>query len=359
MPTQPNPQRASLTIRSLVVLALTVFLRPALAKDLARWELQSPHNQAYAATVRRANQLAEQLLALDREAADRYKRTHPGVMPETRLTLPKATAPAFDWCNLNKVSEAHRQRIGDCWATAATEALECSYLIFSDRRYNLSVQPVIDQLRYHTEKIGGKPSQACDFFLKTGTARTADYAYSGKPQPLKKVGLPYRAIAWGYVSKDDKPPTIAELKAGLLRYGPLTVDLLDTPKLKAYRGGVFFEKDPPNPNHVTNNHSVLLTGWDDTRGTHGAWKIKNSWGASWGEQGFMWIAYGSNNVGLHATWVKAQSLYYDLPAEFAGSVLGARQFPRIHRSAATASSIRSGLQISQKAAGNLQVTGKS
>jgi len=323
------------TIGLLAVLVSAAFLRPTSARDLTPWELRVARNAAYAATVQRVNHLAEQLLAIDRKAAGEYKRTHPGVLPETKLTLPKATASAFDWCNLNKVSEAHRQHTGDCWATAATEALECSFLIFNNRRYSLSVQLVIDQLRYHAEKIGGKPSQACDFFLKTGTTRMAEYPYTGKPGPLKNVGLSYRAIAWGYVAQDDRPPAIAELKSALLRHGPLTVDLLDTPKFKAYHGGVFSEKDPPNPKHVTNNHTVLLVGWDDTRGTHGAWKIKNSWGTGWGEQGFMWIAYGSNNVGLHATWVKAQSLNYNLPAEFAQNVPGAKQFPRIHQATAS------------------------
>jgi cathepsin L len=329
MPAPRNRRMVHSTIGMLAVLVSAAFLRPTSARDLTPWELSVARNGVYAATVQRANQLAEQLLAIDLQAASEFKRAHSGVLPETKMTLPKASAPAFDWCNLNKVSEAHRQRTGDCWATAATEALECSYLIFSNRRYNLSVQPVIDQLRYGAEKIGGKPSQACDFFLKTGTTRTADYPYSGKPGPLKKTGLPYRAIAWGYVAQDDRPPTIAELKAALLRHGPITVDLLDTPKFKAYRGGVYSEKDPPNPKHVMNNHTVLLVGWDDTRGGHGAWKIKNSWGAGWGEQGFMWIAYGSNNVGLHATWVKAQSLYYNLPAEFAKSIPDARRFPKI------------------------------
>ena len=163
-----NQRMIRSTIGLLAILVSTAFLRPASARDLTPWELRVARNPAYAATVQSVNHLAEQLLAIDQKAADEYKRTHPGVLPETKLTLPKATASAFDWCNLNKVSEAHRQRTGDCWATAATEALECSFLIFNNRRYDLSVQPVIDQLRYHAEKIGGKPSQACDFFLNDG-----------------------------------------------------------------------------------------------------------------------------------------------------------------------------------------------
>ena len=41
-------------------------------------------------------------------------------------------------------------------------------------------------------------------------------------------------------------------------------------------------------------------GWDDAKG---AWLLKNSWGPRWGVDGFMWIKYGTCNVGLGACWV--------------------------------------------------------
>ena len=40
--------------------------------------------------------------------------------------------------------------------------------------------------------------------------------------------------------------------------------------------------------------------WDDTRG---AWRLKNSWGANWGESGLMWIKYGCNLVGYGASYI--------------------------------------------------------
>jgi C1A family cysteine protease len=88
-----------------------------------------------------------------------------------------------------------------------------------------------------------------------------------------------------------------------VKHGPRTVGLYDTSQFKAYRGGVFREKETTTDGKWI-NHYVLLVGWDDHRG---AWKDKNSWGSRWGIHGYMWIAYGCHNIGDQAAWVEAAS----------------------------------------------------
>lgn len=107
-----------------------------------------------------------------------------------------------------------------------------------------------------------------------------------------------KANAWDYVnSPPDKLPTVEQLKTALIEHGPIVTPIYYDNCLANYRGGVFNENDLGMINHV-----VLLIGWDDDKQ---AWLIKNSWGEEWGEKGFGWIKYGSNNIGVFAAWIEA------------------------------------------------------
>ena len=96
-------------------------------------------------------------------------------------------------------------------------------------------------------------------------------------------------------------PTVAQLKKALIEHGPLVAPIIYDECLWRYRGGVFNEKNSGDVGHV-----VLLVGWDDAKG---AWLVKNSWGEEWGEKGFGWIKYGSNNIGMFAAWIDAVGIY--------------------------------------------------
>jgi hypothetical protein len=109
-----------------------------------------------------------------------------------------------------------------------------------------------------------------------------------------------QALSWDYVNyPPDKLPTVEQLKTALVRHGPLVAPIVYDECLGNYRGGVFNEKNQGMVNHV-----VLLVGWDDDKQ---AWLVKNSWGAQWGENGFAWIKYGSNNIGVFAAWIDARN----------------------------------------------------
>ena len=129
----------------------------------------------------------------------------------------------------------------------------------------------------------------------------AGETYPRKYQPGQKFACPansgfIKAASWDYVnSPPDKLPTVEQLKTALVEHGPLVAPIVYDECLANYKSGVFNEQ-----NLDMINHAVLLTGWDDEKE---AWLIKNSWGEEWGEKGFAWIKYGSNNIGVFAAWI--------------------------------------------------------
>ncbi|MBL8208307.1 MAG: tetratricopeptide repeat protein, partial [Blastocatellia bacterium] len=114
-----------------------------------------------------------------------------------------------------------------------------------------------------------------------------------------------RPLAWGYVNEPfDKMPSVEKLKTALIEHGPLAVSMWADHCFAVYKSGVFNANNNRSVNHV-----VVLIGWDDSKQ---AWLVKNSWGKGWGEDGFAWIRYESNNIGLFAAWIQPSPNYDEL-----------------------------------------------
>ena len=75
---------------------------------------------------------------------------------------------------------------------------------------------------------------------------------------------------------------------GALRMGALLVRINVYEDIFGYGGGVYVPSDP-SEEAVVGYHALLLVGWDDGRQ---AWLARNSWSASWGLDGYLWLGYG-------------------------------------------------------------------
>lgn len=88
----------------------------------------------------------------------------------------------------------------------------------------------------------------------------------------------------------------AALAAALYKYGPISVCMNtgdgQTGDWMKYAGGVLKGSCKAQASLI--DHCVQLVGFDRTA-TEPYWKIRNSWGADWGEQGFLRVPYGEQN----------------------------------------------------------------
>jgi len=275
--------------------------------------LRLPANLAQVAE--KQNALADQLTRIDNLARDEFiKVNRQARLPELSLNCNPALR-AFDWRLSGKVSPVRDQGgCGSCWAFATMGAYEGSYLIRNGGSVDSSEQDVLDCNTSGYSCGGG--FWAFDFVIARGDAAESAYPYSAVKGACKSsIPDSYYAVTWAFVKPGGATPSVAEMKQALCEYGPLAVAVRVTPAFQAYTGGVFNELDSR-----ACNHGVTLIGWDDSKG---AWLIKNSWGKYWGdtcgygsEKGYMWIAYGSNNIGTAAAWVRAKSKFYILPPAY-------------------------------------------
>jgi C1A family cysteine protease len=205
---------------------------------------------------------------------------------------------AFDWTKRGVNLPVRKQGKQDCWAVAATSALEANWTLRHRKQVTLSPQPILDR----TQQTGGdRVARALNILQNNGTAPESTYPYTRSPAKLRSVATPYRIAKWGWVDSKTRP-SVANIKSALVAHGPLAAGVLLTDKFHKYKGGIFSENiNMKDPNKM--DHFVLIVGWDDAQRV---WKIKNSWGTTWGEKGYMRIAYNSNNIGTSAAWVECQ-----------------------------------------------------
>jgi cathepsin L len=208
---------------------------------------------------------------------------------------------AWDWRTQGKVTPPKQQGCGDCWAFATTAQIESAFLIAGWSQSDLAEQEILD-CSGAGDCSGGRRWDALPWATTTTIENEPVYAYQGGVKGVCHPGLAgsHRLLSAGWIDSSGNVPSTATLKSALCQYGPISVGIYATAAMQSYGPGgqVFNEQNNGNGT----NHAIVIIGWNDAKQ---AWLIKNSWGTSWGDGGFGWIHYGSNNIGRYPVFAVA------------------------------------------------------
>ncbi|KAJ3692160.1 hypothetical protein LUZ60_012510 [Juncus effusus] len=190
---------------------------------------------------------------------------------------------AFDWREMGAVTAVKDQgQCGSCWAFAAVATIEGIYAITTGSLTSFSEQVILDCETYDQYGCnGGYVDRVYSFIINNGGITTeTNYPYIGYQSicDTEKLADSSAYITnYAYVTQYDE--TILETA---VEQQPISV-LIDASGFKYYEEGVF--EGPCQSSHL--NHFVTLVGYGtDSDGTK-YWIAKNSWGTSWGEEGYV------------------------------------------------------------------------
>jgi len=80
----------------------------------------------------------------------------------------------------------------------------------------------------------------------------------------------------------------------LVTVSPLSI-CVDASRWYLYQGGVISASQCGN----SIDHCVQLIGYDQTTAGGGAWKVRNSWGTGWGENGLLRLQMGQDTCAMN------------------------------------------------------------
>lgn len=210
------------------------------------------------------------------------------------------TPSSVDWRKQGAVTSVKDQgQCGSCWTFSSTGAVEGAWAITTGKLVDLSEQELVDcatGVSYGSHGCnGGQMEGAFKYIIQNGQCDLASYPYTSGT--TKTGGTCQKCTSVAHISScsDVKPNDQLSLKAAVAQQPVAVAIEADTRYFQSYSGGVL-----DSVSCGTNlDHGVLVVGYGTENGID-YWLVKNSWGTTWGDNGYVKIARSSstNDAGI-------------------------------------------------------------
>jgi len=222
-----------------------------------------------------------------------FERIHLGYLSRpnrqrNEIPLTGTAANDIDWTTKGAVTPIKDQKqCGSCWAFSTVGSTESSHFLTTGNLVSLSEQQLVDCSGSYGNQgcNGGLMDNAFKYYLGSGKGAAIEdsYPYTAKDGRCKTFTVAVTIKTFTDVKANDE-----DALASGVTLQPVSV-AVDARKWQSYKSGIF---DGCGAIHLL-DHGVLAVGFDAD-----SWKVKNSWGTSWGEKGFIRVKRGSNECGI-------------------------------------------------------------
>nr|KYP43312.1 Fruit bromelain [Cajanus cajan] len=197
----------------------------------------------------------------------------------------------FDWRDKGVVTNVKNQgECACCWAFSTVGAIEGLVGIKTNKLISLSEQQLLDCDRTNNGCQGGFMVRAFKYIVDNGGIATENnYPYQGFQGTCQSGGKQLAVKISGFV---NVPTNSEEYLLQAVVQQPVSVAVSINNNFRSYREGVF-----AGPCGTVLNHAVTLIGYGTNNDGTKYWLIKNSWGETWGEKGYMRLQRESGEVG--------------------------------------------------------------
>jgi len=213
----------------------------------------------------------------------------------TLLSSNVSALPAsVDWSSKGAVTPVKDQgQCGSCWAFSTTGALEGAWFVKHNVLTNLSEQQLVDCSTAEGNQgcNGGLMDYGFQYVVDNkGLTTEAAYPYTVTgPNTCVSKGLPVAVTATGF--KDVPTNSQVALMTAVVQLPVAVAIEADENNFQFYSSGVLTKACGTNL-----DHGVLLVGYGTTGGLD-YYKVKNSWGSSWGMNGYVLLGRGPSYNG--------------------------------------------------------------
>ncbi len=177
---------------------------------------------------------------------------------------------------------------GSCWSFATYGSMESWLLRNEGQTWDFSENHLKNYHGFDWGPCeGGNADMSTAYLARwSGPVLEADdqyHDYDDRPSPGGPVQRYLGNALWFFTDTD--------IKNAVMNYGGLYVSMYWGTGYYNSSAYTYYYSGNGNP-----NHGVTLAGWDNNKAVagapgNGAWLIKNSWGASWGDGGYFWVSY--------------------------------------------------------------------